>query len=195
MVILSEREAHRMLLATDNITRNLFVTKEKPKETLRNLNWYKFLIGQLDRRCNIKHRLYHAVPGLFPDLDQKSRIKLTTFMFNEIKRKRKMDISMKKSPKNSNISFTSFQELVFNHSRGKTSNRYPKLIETGEPKWSASEVVENDEVEIFKILRTYKTSIETVPKEPKTPAFTFLYLFEQFLECHCQTVAEAIASK
>lgn len=195
MVILSEREAHRLLLATDNITRNLFVAKEKPKETLKNQSWYKFLIDQLDKRCNIKHQLYHAIPGLFPDLDQKSKIQLTTFMFNEIKRKRKMDISMKKSPKNSNISFTSFQELVFHHSRGKTSSRYPKLIETGEPKWSASEVVENDEIEIFKVLRTYRTSLDTVPNYPKTPVFAFLYLFEKFLECHCQTVAESIASK
>jgi hypothetical protein len=195
MVILSEREANRILLSQDNITRNLFVSKEKPKETLKNLKWYKFLIDQLKRRTYIKHRLYHAIPGLFPDLDQKLRMKLATFMFNEIKRKRKMDISMKKSPKNNNISLTGFQELVFYHSKGKLSSRYPKLIETGEPKWNAAEVYDNDELEIFKTLRTYKTSEDTIPKEPKTPVLTFIYIFERFLDCHCQTVAESIASK
>jgi len=76
MVIFSEREANRILLASDNTTRNLFVMKEKPILTLKNEKWLKFLIDQLNRRCTIKHRLYHVIPDMFPDLEKPLRLKL-----------------------------------------------------------------------------------------------------------------------
>jgi hypothetical protein len=72
LVILSEREANRLLLPNDNVTRNLFVSKEKPKETLHNKKWYKFLIKQLKKRSFIKHRLYHVIQDLFPDTEKNS---------------------------------------------------------------------------------------------------------------------------
>ena len=106
-----------------------------------------------------------------------------------------MDISMKKSPMNSNISFTAFQELVFFHSRGLESTRYPKLIDCGEPKWSSQEIIDNEELETFRLFRLYKNSDENVPSEPKTPVLAYLYLIDQFIGCHCQTIAQSIASK
>lgn len=99
MVILSEREANSILLSSDNLTRNIFIVKQKPKETLKNENWFNFLIDQLNQRHNIKHNLYHVIPDLFPDLEKQLIIKLTTFMFTEIKRKRRMIIKMSKNSK------------------------------------------------------------------------------------------------
>lgn len=161
MIILAEREANRILLSSDNLTRNFFIVKEKPKETLKNENWLKFLESQLKTRCIIKHRMYHVLPEIFPDLEKISRIKLANIMFAEIKRKRKMDITMKKTPQNSNIAFTSFQELVFQHSRNLISDKYSKLIDTGQLIWSAAEIIENSEVEVFKAFRTYTNCEET----------------------------------
>lgn len=195
LIILAEREANRLLLSSDNLNRNLFVSKQKPQETLNNEPWYDFLMRQLKMRASIKHRLYHVVPGLFPDIEKSTRIKLTTFMFSEIKRKRKMDISMKKIDKHSGVAFTAFQDLVYVHSTGKLSDKYPRLIETPEPKWSEIEVVDNDEVELFKRFRVYQNTDETCPKEPKTPVLAYLYLIDKFCQSHCQTVANSIASK
>lgn len=180
IIILSEREANSILLPTDNSTRNLFIVKEKPKEVLANKEWYEFLKEQLKNRANIKHRLYHVVPYLFPDIEKASRIKLVTFMFSEIKRKRKMDISMKKIEKHSGVAFTAFQDLVYTHSKGKLSDKYPKLIDTSDPKWSADEVIENNEVELFKLFREYRNSDANCPAEPKSPVLAYLYLFDKF---------------
>lgn len=106
-----------------------------------------------------------------------------------------MNMDMRKNSDHSQICLTHFQELVYYHSKDKLSTKYPKLIETGEPKWIASEILENNELEIFKAFRSYQQSEEICPTEPKTPILAYLYLFDQFLECHCRMVAESIASK
>ena len=180
MVILAEREANRLLLPSDNLTRNLFIVKEKPKETLKNENWFAFLKTQLKTRCMIKHRMYHVIPELFPEIEDGLRIKLATIPFIELKRKRKADITMKKTPKNSNIAFTNFQELVFNHSKNILSDKYHKYVETGDPIWSADQLRENGEVDIFKRFRTYTNHEETCQEVPKTPILAYLYLFDEF---------------
>ncbi|CAI2384321.1 unnamed protein product [Moneuplotes crassus] len=195
MVILAEREANRLLLSSDNLTRNLFVIKEKPKETLKNENWFTFLINQLKARCMIKHRMYHTIPELFPELENCLRVKLAKIVFTEIKRKRKMNITMKKGSNNSNIAFTNFQELLFLHSKNFISDKYPKLIETGNPVWSAEQIRENEELDIFYAFRTYTNSEDTCIEVPKTPILAYLYLFDEFCACHCRMVAESIASK
>lgn len=195
IIILSEREANRVLLASDNITRNLFVSKEKPKELLTNQSWFDFLVEQLKKRAQIKHNLYHVIPSLFPDLEKPAIVKLTTFMFLEVKRKRKMDISMKKSLKHSGISFTPFQELVSVHSKGMLSDRYPRILETSKPNYDPEEIINNNEVEIFMAFREYKNNNANCPSEPKSTVLAYLYLVFEFLECHCKTVAKSIRSK
>lgn len=160
IIILAERESNKLLLSSDNLNRNLFVSKQKPIETLKNEGWYEFLKKQLKTRAMIRHKLYHVISDLFPNIEQTTKVKLTNFMFSEIKRKRKMDVSMKKVEKHSGVAFTSFQDLVYIHSKGKLSDKYPKLIDTGEPKWSSQELVDNHEIDLFRVFRLYQNSAE-----------------------------------
>ncbi len=106
-----------------------------------------------------------------------------------------MDITMKKNQRNSNIAFNNFQELVFCHSRDLVSSKYSKLIETGPAMYSAKEIIENNEIEIFRAFRTYTNTNDTCAEVPKTPILAYLYLFNEFCTCHCKMVAQSIYSK
>lgn len=54
MIILSEREANRILLSASNLLRNPFLDHEEPKQVLANKSWYEFLIAQIQKRWRIK---------------------------------------------------------------------------------------------------------------------------------------------
>jgi hypothetical protein len=67
MVILSEREAYRILLCSNNIYRNPFLDHEEPKMLLSNKSWYDFLIEQIKNRWRIKKKLFKLIPTIFVD--------------------------------------------------------------------------------------------------------------------------------
>ncbi len=54
MIILSEREANRILLSSSDLLRNPFIDYEEPQMKLSNESWYDFLIDQISQRWRIK---------------------------------------------------------------------------------------------------------------------------------------------
>ena len=84
MIILSEREANRILLSSSNLLRNPFLDHEQPKMVMANLSWYEFLIDQIKNRWGIKKKLFTLIPTIFQGCDQSFNIGLTNLMFNEI---------------------------------------------------------------------------------------------------------------
>lgn len=88
MIILSEREANRILLSSSNLLRNPFLDYEEPKMKMSNESWYEFIINQIEDRWRIKKKLFALIPTLFSESDQSFNVSLTNLMFNEIKKKR-----------------------------------------------------------------------------------------------------------
>ena len=201
MVILAEREANRILLSADNTARNIFIEKELPKNVLQS-TWFDFLIDQIEKRWRIKAKLFKIVPSIFDNWEQDFYIRLTNFMFLEIKRKRITNITMTKSHRDL-VWFTDFQELVYRHSFGEITSKYDPIIITEEYAEIAQgnkdsliqEIIEKDEIPIFKEYRWYKNSQEVDAIVPKSLILSFLFCFDQFLQSHCQTIGKSIASK
>jgi len=123
MIILSEREANRILLSANFINRNPFVEQEQPKLLLQNRSWYEFTISQITKRWRIKKKLFKIIPDIFTDCESSFQIALTNLMFAEIKKKRAPKTSLKKEDYLLNLQ-TDFQELIFLHSKGCSSDKY-----------------------------------------------------------------------
>jgi hypothetical protein len=190
MVILAEREVNRTLIPREN----LYVSKKKEKESLKNEDWLKFLFDQIKERSIIKHRIYHVSSSLFPEIDEENLLALTKFMYVEIKRKRTYKVTMKKSKSRSGVTFTVFQDLVSHHSKGQMLDKYSKTIFTGVSKNNEQEIVENNEVELFKKMREYEDIDVVCEIEPKSSILAFMYLVNRFLKLHCKTLAKSIES-
>ena len=113
MIILSEREANRILLSSNKINRNPFVDHETPNFVLQNKSWYDFLVLQVQKRWLIKKKIYEIIPSLFPscaiyskslssvvtesnDSHAYFQAQLTNLMFTEIKKRRQPTPCLKK---------------------------------------------------------------------------------------------------
>lgn len=57
------------------------------------------------------------------------------------------------------------------------------------------EIIDKDEIPIFKEFRWYKNSQEIDAIVPKSSLLGFLFCIDQFLQSHCQTIGKSIASK
>ena len=202
MVILAEREANRILLPTDNSSRNIYINKELPKHVITDSTWFDFLIEQIEKRWRIKAKLFKIIPKLFEDCEQDFNIKLTNFMFTEIKRKRMMTIPVIKNYKGFPW-FTEFQELLHLHSIGETTKKYesilidnitvPSFINNREK--HIREIIDNDEIKLFEDFRFYKNSQNSDALVPKSWILCFLFWVDQFLQSHCQMIGRSISSK
>ena len=67
MIILSEREANRILLSSNDLLRNPFIDYEEPQVKMSNESWYDFIIDQISLRWRIKKKLYALIPNIFTD--------------------------------------------------------------------------------------------------------------------------------
>lgn len=191
MIILAEREANRILLSSDNTTRNLFVQKEMPKMLASNVDWYEFLIDQLNKRWELKLKLFDLIPRIYPKSNTEIQVKLTNFMFDEIKRKRFMDISLKKTVKQK-VFLTSFQELVFDYYCGVSPSNYTRVILSKKELIGlksmkddfAEEIIKNDEVYLLKAFRKYENKQSEDTPYPKSSFLQYLYCIDKFLQYH-----------
>jgi hypothetical protein len=156
MIILSEREANRILLSSNKINRNPFVDHESPKLVLQNKSWYDFLISQIQKRWQIKCKLFELVPQLFPDCETSFQVELTNLMFTEIKRRRQALSSLQKESYLINLQ-TEFQELLLRRSQNKKVAKFVCKVMTkdhydqveAKKQTLLDEVVTNKEVDLL----------------------------------------------
>ena len=202
MVILAEREANRVLLSSDNSTRSMFVEKELPKHVITNSTWFDFLIEQIKKRRRIKAKLFKLIPKIFKNCEQEFNVKLTNFMFVEIKKKRMMNISITKKGREVH-SFTDFQELLFRHSLGEITRKYDAILINEDMGSIISynsieliqEIIDKNEIDILKDFRCYKNNQNADAQVPKSKILCFLFLVDQFLQSHWQIIGKSIHSK
>ena len=202
MIILSEREANRILLASNNLLRNPFVDKEEPKQVLANLSWYEFLIEQVKRRWRIKRKLYNTISNIFEESDKSFIIKMTNLMFQEIKKKRPQKNVLKKEESLYNFQ-TEFQELMLLHSQHKNSDKYPRKVMTSQMDKMAlakqsdfvEEIINKNEVQLFNVFRWYKNYQEDETVLPQSTLLSFLFWIDEFLTNHCMSICKSIESK
>ena len=98
-----------------------------------------------------------------------------------------MNITMKKSNRDM-VCFTDFQELVYLHSIGEITRKYTQMIVLPEfaeivrsnKENFIQEIIDKDEVFIFKEFRWYKNSQELEAYVPKSAILGFLFWVDQF---------------
>ena len=129
MIILSEREAHRILLSSNKINRNPFVDHETPKFVYQNKIWYEFLVSQVQKRKQIRYKLFELVPQLFSDCESSFQADLANLIFVEIKHKRQAKSSLQKDHFLINLQ-TEYQELLLKQSNLQKSTRYECAVVT-----------------------------------------------------------------
>lgn len=202
MIILSEREANRILLSANNIHRNPWIDHEEPKFVLNNHSWYVFLIDQIQKRWRIRKKLFKLIPTIFGECDRSFSVGLTNLMFTEIKKKRAPKNRLNKDDVLINMQ-TEFQELLFKHSIGKKSDKYDWKVMNDDMYENSlerqeefvEEIVKNKESYLFHLFRWYKNYQEDDSYLPKSRILWFLFCVDEFVKNHCMTIWKSIASK
>jgi hypothetical protein len=202
MIILSEREANRILLSSNNLLRNPFLEHEEPKMLMANRSWYDFLIDQIKQRWRIKKKLFKLTPTVFSDCDQSFQVAFTNLMFNEIKKKRSQKTMLKKENVLLNLQ-TEFQELMYQHSLGNKSDKYDWKVMNDEMYENAlerqeefvEEIIEKGEANLFDLFRWYKNYQDDDSYLPKSRVLCLLFCIDAFVKNHCTTICKSIESK